>query len=212
MEKPSLERIAKRHANVSRVIEKARKLWLKYNIGYSDPQKYWDTRWEANLSAEKATGKSALEEFWLIKSLMEKYSCENILEIGCGRATLRNLPNYLGLDFSLEALKRSGLDKFIYADITKGIPLPDKSQDAILSRYVLLHVPFTQIEKTVMEMGRVAKKAIILKEPYGGNSKHCQAHCFLHNLPELFQKCFQGDLKFLDSIPVDLHNRHSQIH
>jgi hypothetical protein len=56
-----------------------------------------------------------------LRKTMTQYDCQNILEIGCGRASLRELPGYTGLDFSLEALTSSGLDGFIFADITKHI-------------------------------------------------------------------------------------------
>jgi SAM-dependent methyltransferase len=183
--------------SVETTMEKMKKLWLKYVVGYANPQRYWDSRWQVNLSAEQATGQNALEESKTIKDLMKKYACENILEIGCGRATLRHLPNYLGLDFSVEALKQSGLDTLIFADITKRIPLPDNSQDAVLSRFVLLHIPFSDIEKAVKEISRVAKNVVILKEPHGSDERQPQPHCFIHNLPRLFRKHFQGHLEFL---------------
>ncbi|MCK4497927.1 class I SAM-dependent methyltransferase [Candidatus Bathyarchaeota archaeon] len=94
-------------------------------------------------------------------------------------------------------MKESNLDTFIYADITKRIPLPDKSQDAVLSRHVLLHIPFSEIENIVKEISRVAKQVVILKEPIGISKKHAQPHCFSHNLPELFKEFFDGELIFL---------------
>ncbi|MCW3980824.1 MAG: class I SAM-dependent methyltransferase [Candidatus Bathyarchaeota archaeon] len=182
------------------IVERIKKLWLKYVVGYDKPKTYWDSRWKADLSAEKTTGKTAREELETIKRLMKKHSCQDILEIGCGKATLRDLPGYLGLDFSIEALKQSGLDTFVYADVTKRIPLPDKSQDAVLSRYMLLHIPFSEIENAVEEISRVAKNVVILKEPYGTSKEHAQPHCFLHNLPELFHKFFDGNVEFLEAL------------
>ncbi|UCH31487.1 MAG: class I SAM-dependent methyltransferase [Candidatus Bathyarchaeota archaeon] len=184
-------------------MEKIKKFWLKYVVGYSNPQRYWNSRWKSDLSAEIKTGRITKEESEAILNLMTMHSCKNVLEIGCGKASLRYaLPNYLGLDFSLEALEKSGLDTFIYADITKRIPLPDKSQDAILSRYVLLHIPFSKIENAIKEISRVAKHVVILREPYGRVKKHDQPHCFLHNLPKLFESYFDGKVEFLGD---DMH-------
>ncbi len=185
-----------------RFVDRIKELWLKYVIGYGEPQKYWNSRWKAKLPAKISTQQVLGKEFENIRNIMEKHSCQNVLEIGCGKAILRNLPGYLGLDFSLEALKKSELTSFIYADITKQIPLPDKSQDAVLSRYVLLHIPCSEIESAVKEISRVAKNAIILREPYGTNKEQVQPHCFVHNLPELFKKYFDGHLELIQ----DIHN------
>jgi len=176
--------------------EKLKRLWLKYIIGYGKPQNYWDSRWRFKLNAEYRTEQTSWELLGVIKELMEKHCCNSILEIGCGRAILRELPNYLGLDFSFEALKQSKLKTFIYADITNKIPLPANSQDAVLSKFVLLHIPPSKIDTAVAEICRVASKLVILKEPYG-TPKHEQPHCWRHNLPELFNKHFNGNVTFL---------------
>ncbi len=175
--------------------EKIKRLWLKYVVGYDDAQKYWNRRWKFDLNAEQVTGQRGGQLFYTIESLMQKYDCGNILEVGCGRAVLRKLPNYLGLDFSFEALKQSGLERFIYADITEKVPLPTDSQDAVLSRFVLLHIPYSKIGMAVAEICRVASKLIILEEPHG-KPKHEQPHCWRHDLPRLFSN-FEGKTVFL---------------
>ena len=178
------------------ILERIKRLWLKYVVGYDRPKEYWDKRWEFKLSAEKATEQRAFELINTIRDLMDEYDCKSILEVGCGRAILRELPNYLGLDFSLEALRQSGLKHFVHADITKEIPLPTNSHDAVLSRFVLLHIPYSKIDTAVKEICRVARKLIILEEPYG-TPKHEQPHCWLHNLPKLFG-VFNGEIIFLN--------------
>ena len=168
-----------------------KRVFLKYVIGYSRPQRYWDFRWKHDLKVE--TEKEGRQDYLkAVADIMQRFDCSNILEVGCGEAYLRELPNYLGLDFSLEALRKSGLQHFVYADITRKIPLPDKSQDAVLSRAVLMHVPFNKIDVEVKEICRVAKKVIILFEAYSLNIHKTQPHCFTHNLPELFAQNFKG--------------------
>jgi len=174
-----------------------KRVFLKYVVGYSDPQKYWEMRWRLGLHAEVETAKSGKKLAPKIRRIMRKHECMNVLEIGCGSAPLCELPNYLGLDFSSVALTQSGLKRFIHADVTQKIPLPDKSYDAVLCRFVLLHIPFPRIECTVKEISRVAKKCIILQEPWGEEQKHSQPHCFTHNLPMLFENYFLGAVVFI---------------
>lgn len=165
-----------------------KRFFLKYIVGYTNPQKYWDMRWKLGLKAEERTEHSTKVQLQEITNVMRQHGCSNILEVGCGKTGLHELPGYLGLDFSLESLRKSGLKQFIYADITEKIPLPDKSQDAVLSRFVLLHIPFDKIDVAVREISRVAKKCVILYEPWSLKVKHSQPHCFSHNLPVLFKK------------------------
>lgn len=179
--------------------KKIHRLWLKYVVGYGKPKKYWNKRWSFELTAEKRSSQRGLELYNTIRELMDEYHCNNILEVGCGQAVLRELPNYLGLDFSLEVLKQSGLKQLIYADITKRIPLPTNSQDAVLSRFVLLHIPYSKIDRAVAEICRVASKLIIVEEPYG-TPKHEQPHCWRHDLPDLLDS-FGGDVVFLSDRP-----------
>lgn len=179
------------------VLDYLKRAWLKRIVGYDNPRRYWDSRWIAGLQAESETGKTAKEQFATVEKLMAEHSCKNVLEVGCGKATLRNLPDYMGLDFSLQVLLNSGLPKFIYADITRGIPLPTDSKDVVLSRYVLLHIPFSKIEFVVDEICRVAKKLVVLREP-SGSKEHIQPHCWRHDLPTLFED-FNGVVVYLPS-------------
>jgi len=134
--------------------------------------------------------------------IMTQYDCQNILEIGCGRAYLRELPGYTGLDFSLETLKTSGLQGFIFADITNHIPIPGKVYDAVLTSAILMHIPPDKIEKACSEISRVTKKIIILNEAlYEEGNIPTQIHCFNHNFLELFSKYFSGYLLFMASKP-----------
>lgn len=185
----------RRHARIDYI----KHFLLKYVISYRNPRRYWNARWKLDVETERKTTELDKKLFSKIKKLMQNNKCENILEIGCGQAQLRDLPNYTGLDFSFDVLKGNRLKKFIYADMTEQIPVPDKTFDVTLSKFVLLHIPFDKIEQAIKEISRVTKKLVILKEPWGTRSKHSQPHCFSHNLPKLFKKYFDGDVIFLNN-------------
>jgi len=124
---------------------------------------------------------------------MKKLDCNNVLEIGCGRAEFRTLPNYTPLDFSKKVLNKYGLKGYVCADITSKIPLPDKTFDCAMTRYVLMHIPTGKIENAVKEISRVTKKAIITTETCN-STVPLKSHCFNHDLRALFQKHFSGKL------------------
>lgn len=123
--------------------------------------RYWNTRWTLNLQADRAE----IELLPCVKETVERNDCKTVLEVGCGAyVPLRKLPHCTHLDFSLNALKRSGLDSFIFADITKGIPVPDDTFDASFSSACLMHIPDELIAKACYEIARVTKRLIILNE------------------------------------------------
>jgi SAM-dependent methyltransferase len=172
-------------------------IYLKYIIGYKDPQQYWNTRWGLSLKTEMwGEGKMSLLSS-VLTEMMKNHDCTNILEVGCGQANLRSLKGYAGLDFSIEALKRSKLQEFIYADISNHIPLPDKTFDAALSIAVLLHIPPNKINNAVKEICRITRKAIILYEPINSEVV-LQKHNFNHDLIGLFPKYFDGYVAFMN--------------
>jgi SAM-dependent methyltransferase len=132
--------------------------------GYEDKDKnekdYWNARWSSGLKEDvhifeerKKLGDKVSEE-------LTKNHCEVVLEIGCGPHPY--LKDAIHCDFSTTALKN--LDSYIYADITKHIPLPDKSVDAVFSCAVLMHMPDESVKLAAAELTRVTKKMILLHE------------------------------------------------
>jgi SAM-dependent methyltransferase len=185
------------------MLDYLKRLWLKFVVRYSDPQKYFNNRWRLDIHTDRWNSDLTKRYYEIIEELMKSNQCENFLDIGCGAwATLRDLPNYLGLDFSIEALMKSGLGEFIFADITKRIPLPSKSYDMVFTRSVLLHIPPHKIAEAVQEISRIGKKCIVLDEPEFEEGKKFQAHNFNHNLKELF-KDFDGKVIFLRHLLAD---------
>jgi SAM-dependent methyltransferase len=148
---------------------------------FSNPQTYWELRWQLQPTQTSTNVDDTLK----ITEYMKKHDCHSILEIGCGLGENRNLEGYLGLDFSLEALRKSKLKRFIYADLTEEIPLSDKSFDCFLSREVLLHISHEKIGFVANELERVTRKVGIVREPEP--FKETQPHCFNHDLPSLFK-------------------------
>lgn len=170
-----------------------KKVYLKSVVGYKDPKRYWNKRWKIRFD-EKDDGEYYQKLFERVARILDDNECRNVIEIGCGQAKLRELPGYLGVDFSLEALKQNNLESFLYADITKGIPLPDKCFDAAMTMTVLMHIPENHIKKATSEINRVTKKCIILME---SRLPPKQPHCFLHDYKKLFSD-FPGKLVFMN--------------
>ncbi len=79
-----------------------------------------------------------------------------VLELGCGIGALRDVhPNYIGLEFSLTALRRfPGKARRVNADM-QHLPFRDKSVDFIFSWTTLEHVPHP--DQTLVQIERVLK-------------------------------------------------------
>lgn len=176
-----------------------KRAYLKYCVGYKNPQTYWEKRYSLKLKSDLYQEQQATAEIAdcsnRIKQFMEQTGSQSILEIGCGRGKHRNLPGWTGLDFSINALKQSGLKEFIYGDFTKHIPLPDKSFDCVMCQSVLLHVTDEKIGFVASEMCRIARKLVIVSEPkIAGCSGN---YSFKHDLNNLFGAVpFEGKVLF----------------
>lgn len=175
----------------------AKRVYLKYFVGYSDPQSYWDKRYDLNLKSDWSQERSSpveIERFNReVAGHMLAYGCSSILEVGCGRGKHRCLPGWVGLDFSVNCLKQSRLTEFVFADFSKHIPLPAGTFDCVMCQYVLLHVPTVLLESAVGEMCRVASKLVIVCEPKAvGDAGNFS---FNHDLKKYFKQ-FSGHVFF----------------
>lgn len=157
---------------------------------------YWNLRWRLGYDVEK--GLEIYRDRWVsqIARLMEDHDCESILDVGCGKAWLRSLHGYLGLDASLEVLRQSGLNSFLLADATGKLPLPSKSFDVVASFCFLMHQTPAKVLVASGEIMRVAKRLIVLKELTENTSVPLKYHCFKHDYEELFKE-FDGELVML---------------
>jgi SAM-dependent methyltransferase len=178
--------------------DKLKWLFLKYVVGYDDQVKYWNWRWRMHFSKLDKYDENRMRAIQdTLLEIMSKYECKSILEVGCGgRAYFRKLPGYAGLDFSLTALETSGLKEFIFADITRRIPLPDKSFDLVFVSAVLMHIPSEKIEAACSEVGRVARKVVVLNEARfqrdrkPSKESRRSRYCFYHDYSSLFSRFF----------------------
>ena len=116
----------------------------------------------------------------------------SVLDIGTGRGefcdwALTNLCDTVyGLDFAINPNKDYANKniKFINSPAHK-IPLKDNSVDLITSFDVLEHIPPSEIEETIFEMSRVAKKLLFHKICYNkGTSKFKKEVGELHLIQE----------------------------
>ena len=166
------------------------------NLCTNDSINYWDLRWRLGYDIEK--GSEIYRNRWgtQIAKLMREYDCESILDVGCGKAWLRDLQGYLGLDASLEVFRQNGLNSFLLADATQKLPLPSKSFDVVASFCFLMHQPLEKVLIASSEMMRVAKRLIVLKELTENTPVPLKHHCFKHDYDALF-KAFDGTLVML---------------
>jgi hypothetical protein len=164
--------------------------------GYDDERAYWDRRWKLKVDPVDQAYHDRLKG--KVGQLMQEHDCKNVLEVGCGQAWLRTLPGYLGLDFSLEAFKANGLSEFVVADITKRVPLLDKSFDCVVSMGVLMHIKPSRIVVACNELMRVTRKLIVLQESTiePAQKKCSDVHCYLHDYDLLFRD-FSGKVLML---------------
>jgi SAM-dependent methyltransferase len=130
-----------------------------------DSAAYWNARWFLNIEHDRLPPDIQRQVVMTVRKLLRKHGCANVLEIGCGaHVPLRSLRHATHLDYSLVALRKSKLDSFIYADITKRIPVPDKTFDAVFSSCCLMHIPDESLPSACAEIERVTKKLVILNE------------------------------------------------
>lgn len=170
-------------------------LILVTNYG-TNSKLYWNLRWRLGYDVEK--GLEVYRDRWKtqIAELMQKHDCQSILDVGCGKAWLRELEGYLGLDISLEVFQQNGLNNFLVADATQSLPLPSKSFDVVTSFCFLMHQSSEKVLVASNEMMRVAKRLIVLKELMENTPVPLKYHCFKHDYEALF-KSFDGELVML---------------
>lgn len=144
-----------------------------------------------------------LNYFYQIDSVVKTHS-HRVLEIGVGN------------HFVADALKRRGLDvttcdfdaslkPHVVADI-RSLSLPDKSFDLITAFEILEHLPFSEVEKALSELARVAKKFVIISLPYTSAYAALQ---FSFRIPRV-RRSFAFALRipyFLAGIKMNVYNK-----
>ena len=125
-------------------------------------------------------------------NFLSSLDISSVLDIGTGRGefcdwAVTNLCDTVyGLDFAItpkEEYTNKNI-KFINSPAHK-IPLKDNSVDLVTSFDVLEHIPSSEIEETIFEMSRVAKKFLFHKIYYNkGTSKFKKEVGELHLIQE----------------------------
>jgi SAM-dependent methyltransferase len=88
---------------------------------------------------------------------------QSVLEIGPGTGLFKAAAGVFGLDVkTLDIARDLQPDHVGPAD---AIPLPDKSMDVACAFQVLEHMPFDMSMRALREMGRVARKAVVISLP-----------------------------------------------
>lgn len=176
------------------------------------------------------TGK---EEYFKLKKTWEKYdegeiikqykipfvmnkipnNVKTILDVGCGNGIITNVLSkeydVTGIDFSAIALEYVECNSICCS--ADNIPVKDNSFDMIFSSQLLEHLSNPVLDKTILELKRIAKKYIIITLPHNellernyvkcpicgnifNNNGHLQSFSF-----EKFQHFFGDEYKMIDS-------------
>ena len=135
---------------------------------------------------------------WLINSgylwAVRRHVAEGgtIVEMGSGSCIAYFAQRFqvIGLDLSLSSLAAvAGLyDACVQADVTRGVPLPDGSVDAITSSYVWEHIPPDQKPAALAECARVLKPGGVLVFLYDVECRNPLYRRMKESDPERYQE------------------------
>lgn len=93
-----------------------------------------------------------------------KTNPKTVLEIGTGNKLIYNQLKEIGINVTSLDINKN-LNPDIIGDIRQ-IPFPDNSYDTVVAFEVLEHIPFSDFEKSLIELKRVSKKWVIISIPY----------------------------------------------
>jgi SAM-dependent methyltransferase len=122
--------------------------------------------WNQVLTPGQYNTALALRDFW-------PQSLNSVLDVGCGDGKItRSIADLagnrlIGLDFSHEALSRTGLTAVLGE--TSRIPFQSDSFDLVLTTDLLEHLPEAVEEKALQEIFRVARKWAMIAVPFNEN-------------------------------------------
>lgn len=103
-------------------------------------------------------------DYWYQLNFIKKTSPKSVLEIGKGSGVLELIMKDRGYKYVTADIDEK-LKPDIIADITQ-LPFPDNSFDTVSAFEVLEHIPFTEFDKALREMKRVAKNNVVISLPY----------------------------------------------
>lgn len=108
-----------------------------------------------------------------IATLVPDPSGSSVLDVGCGNGFLtvpleRRFARAVGLDFSAAMIEMNPSRESLVGDAS-ALPFADKSFDLVVESHLLHHLPEPTRLKAVREMGRVARRGVVLYEPNRNN-------------------------------------------
>lgn len=155
------------------------------------------------------------EEKMILKALSD-LSFENVLDVGCGYGRVIRL-----IQSQFKGIKIKGIDisphQIEYArkyvkdedvEISVGtiydIDAPDNSYELVISTSVLMHIPFSRIEKAVGEMIRVSSKHVINLDWYdkgkiGEKFGYPLPYQFIHDYTSIYKKIGVSKVEIISS-------------
>lgn len=166
-----------------------------------EPKQYWNTREHPNTAVDP--GLSPVEVNFLQPKLLAAHS---VLEIGPGVGRL--FPLYAGIervctvdlstnyrDRAKEAARLAGVSvqDFYLSDPLAPLPFAPGEFDLGITSHVLMHVPFDNIEHSMLEATRVCRRVMVISAmhkywPQKGKPFDANWHCFTHDYPAICAK------------------------
>jgi len=152
--------------------------------GKYDPHQYWQSRGSTYAKFLQDRPQDAAQVTFL-QSHIENLNPESILEVGCGPGRLSAAFDvlYTGVDFSPNMM---GEYKAAARMSGTHIGFRDNTFDATLTCVVLLHIPPSQILGVIKELGRVARRYVILFEVAEIRGRQKQLH--QHDYPRVIKE------------------------
>lgn len=134
--------------------------------------------------------KRFISYFYQIDSV-SKTNSRTVLEVGIGNRTVTDYLKKMGFEVKTCDINKN-LNPDIIADI-KDLPLEENSFDTILACQVLEHIPFSDLEKALSELKRVARRNVIISIPY--------THYYLEGMFKIVFPFFERQFRLSIKLP-----------
>ena len=108
------------------------------------------------------------DDFW--ERMLNKYSCERTLEVGCdGGMNIESICRYTlayGIDINEYSLMKASRVGWLIWGKANDIPFKDNYFDLVFTAGLLIHIPPDDIDKVIDEMIRCSNKYVLCIEYY----------------------------------------------